>query len=52
MPGRAAHLLLAIAGLLAAFALAACGSDLGSDDEGDGERGRGRLDHARSRASP
>src|SRR6185312_13702137 len=35
MPGRAAHLLVAIAGLLAAFALAACGSDLGSDSGDD-----------------
>ena len=33
--------------LLASFALAACGSDLGSGDDHDSGRGRGRLDHAR-----
>ena len=38
MPARAVHLLIALVGLLASFGLAACGSDLGSDDsEGDAE---------------
>ena len=49
--GRLACLLVAVAGLLAALALAACGSDLGSGDSGSTSRGRGRLDHARSMAS-